>query len=683
MKLTLKDGVLGIENGNVMERIGVRLVYAGDFYNELTVEQKGTWVSGEDVFRCGNFTVEWHEETHGILLRTKYIHQDAEPVKAALSLQVCGGYWKAPIERCVYTRPEKFDGVRMASEVATMSAEAETTVLMPGQQIRACNVIAARDASGDELIFGFAGYERYFDFLTADADGGLTASQSLERRSIEQGEEILSDWLYIGTCGNAVEGLREFGAILKRVMRVGDLPEIPTGWCTWYYYLSYMDSADVLENMDFLSRNREKLPIRYIQIDDGWYDNWGDWEMEGFGMEMRGMAARIREAGYIPGIWLCPFSVDPDSKIGREHPEWMVQDGKGSPAGRRWALDATNPEAYGHLKSLIARLSRDWGFRYIKLDFVAGGLQQGVYCNRKSSSLMALREAYRAVREGATEDTFILGCTSPMLPAAGLVDGMRISIDIFEDWAAVKRVFRRVIKRYFYHNNAFVNDADCLIVRKKENEDEKCWRLCTRNDDEIRTYVTAMAASGGIFMLSDKMPLLGQKQVQMLSKLFPVNREAALPLDLMENDCPGILDFGVRGGTRVVAMINWSDMEKTMTLQLPEGEETLCWEFWSGELAGVTEGSLSQKISAHGCRLLFLTKKAPAVMIGADGSISPVWSQRFEGNALTVKGMHGRGWLYTEGTPVCAENASLRAVAPHIWRVMLHTRGGSFTVRLA
>lgn len=59
---------------------------------------------------------------------------------------------------------------------------------------------------------------------------------------------------------------------------------------------------------------------------------------------------------------------------------------------------------------------------------------------------MALREGYRAFREGVTEDTFILGCTSPMLPAAGLVDGMRISIDIFENWTAVKNVFRRVLQ---------------------------------------------------------------------------------------------------------------------------------------------------------------------------------------------------------------------------------------------
>lgn len=698
MNLLLQDD-LQIQGGlgrALAEHLTVELIYRGKFYNFLSISPEGAWreektADGISSVGCVNFSIDWQPMEKGILLRTRFRNTSDAAIEKAAKLKTMGGLWQSGVDRCMYNGAENDIPCQTAARmITTMSAPAETVQLIPGQQITGSDVIACVDREGRSFLLGYASYKRYFNELTMDADGQMEAFMLLEDRQIQPGEEIVSDWLYLGGCEDIPTGLLDFGKLIGRMMEVGALPDIPTGWCTWYYYLSYMNADDVLENMAALKARKKELPIRYIQVDDGWFGDWGDWEEnDQFGLPMKQLADRIKAEGYLPGIWLCPFMAGKDSRLAKEHPDWMVQDGQGNPAGDRfYTIDTTHPEAYRHLVQLFSRLSKDWGYRYIKLDFVVGALIPGVRHDPRASSLMALREGYRAFREGVTEDTFILGCTSPMLPAAGLVDGMRISIDIFENWTAVKNVFRRVLKRYYYHKNAFINDADCLIVRKKENEDDRCWRRCTRSDEEIRTFVTAMAASGGIFMLSDKMPLLHDDQVQLLSKLFPINGEAAVPLDLMDNDCPGILDFGRKGDAHVLAFINWTDLDKEFCLPVAEEEKGgHLFEFWSQQYLGQCDGEICATVPAHGCRVFYLTGDALAVAVGWNGSVCPAFRQQYEGETLTVASEKEDCRFQVVSSSACtgsedcsvqqlmAENGSYR------YEVMPHTGAKSFTLR--
>ena len=69
-------------------------------------------------------------------------------------------------------------------------------------------------------------------------------------------------------------------------------------------------------------------------------------------------------------------------------------------------------------------------------------------------------------------------------------------------------VFSRSLNRSYLANNLIINDADCLLLRKAENEDGECFRNCVRNDREIETYITAMLASGSPIIYSDKLELI-------------------------------------------------------------------------------------------------------------------------------------------------------------------------------
>ena len=250
------------------------------------------------------------------------------------------------------------------------------------------------------------------------------------------------------------------------------------------------------------------------------------------------------------------------------------------------------------------------------------------------------------MREAVTDDTFLLACTAPLAAASGLVDGMRVSCDVFERWESLRDVFNSVLKRYYTHKNWYINDADCLLVRTKDEEDEQCWRLCTRTDGEIKTYVTAMAASGGAVMLSDKLPLLKEHQFDLISKLFPLNTEAAVPLDLMDSFIPGVLDFGVRSGTRTIALINWGDAETEMCV--PDSEGKLAFEFWGQEFLGEQDSDIRVNVEPHGCRVYFLADVIDGAVVGTDSSVVmniTDGKKNKDGEKLCVAKKTDGGWI--------------------------------------
>ncbi|MBT2410672.1 alpha-galactosidase [Streptomyces sp. ISL-12] len=208
-------------------------------------------------------------------------------------------------------------------------------------------------------------------------------------------------------------------------------------WCSWYAYYENITEEQLTKDITAL----RGLPFDVVQIDDGWERAVGDWEAnDKFPSGMRALADRITDAGLRPGLWIAPFIVLPDSRTARERPELLLRDAAGEPvvAGHNWgtgywALDLTLPAAREHLREMIHRVSREWGYTYLKLDFIGAGAVTGV-----RSVDTGREEAYRAglsvIREAAGPDAYLLGSGAPLLPSLGLVDGIRSGPDVAPLW---------------------------------------------------------------------------------------------------------------------------------------------------------------------------------------------------------------------------------------------------------
>lgn len=639
VKLFTRNGSLGLfdDCGRTYARdITAYLSYPGNDFNVLTLPAAGEWsITSEDeqcaVAECENVKMTFTWRGDGALVRTEFKNNTPDRIENP------GNFYSFA---CTLADvPQTAQCIRLTEEngnfINEMRSQIDTVRPVRGARYVSAD-FTVYDTAAAHGIFGYATYQRYFGAVELGGDGRIAAYQVLEEHPLEPGGAVLSDLLYISPCGDAAtEALPEFASLVMELdgRRPTEM-KTPVGFCTWYYYAGRISSDTLRENMTALEREHDRVPVEYIQIDDGWFDRWGVWEpKDNFDGDMKAMADEIKSRGFVPGIWVAPFGADRESDIFKEHPEYFVQMKCGLP----WptpAFDFSTEGACDYLRRLFCKLSHEWGFRYIKMDIISSRLAPGVYSDPEFTTVRNFRRALEIIRESVTEDTFLLACTAPLAPAAGLVDGMRVSCDVFERWESLRDVFNSVLKRYYTNGVYYINDADCLLVRTAAEEDGECWRLCTRTDAEIRTYVTAMAASGGALMLSDKMSLLRPEQYELISKLFPLNTRAAVPLDLMDSFIPGVLDFGVRHGARTVALINWGDAECEFTVSDSAGK--LAFEFWSRRFCGLQVADIRETIEPHGCRVYFLTEPdAREVVVGEDASVVMDVDVTREGEGVT------------------------------------------------
>src|SRR3970282_1584868 len=124
---------------------------------------------------------------------------------------------------------------------------------------------------------------------------------------------------------------------------------------------------------------REGHPAEYVQIDDGYQSQTGDWltPNEKFPSGMKALADGIRGAGYRPGLWLAPFVLGEHSATLRENPDMALHTKEGELffvqtwLGRRAVLDCTHPRAEEWLREVARTVVREWGYEYLKLDALA------------------------------------------------------------------------------------------------------------------------------------------------------------------------------------------------------------------------------------------------------------------------------------------------------------------------
>lgn len=224
----------------------------------------------------------------------------------------------------------------------------------------------------------------------------------------------------------------QLGGVLGRV---GQKPA-PRIWCSWYSLYTAIDEP--LLKKTFM--DLRDFPFDVLQVDDGWEIGIGDWEPNAkFPSGMTALADTIKSQGKTAGLWLAPLIAAENSQLFRQHPGWFLKEtnGRFASAGFNWgqqlySLDTTHPEVLEWLRALMKK-ARDWGFDYLKLDFLYGGGLPGKRY-REMPRETALRQGLQALREGMGQDAYFLACGSPIFPSLGICDALRMGPDVAGEW---------------------------------------------------------------------------------------------------------------------------------------------------------------------------------------------------------------------------------------------------------
>ncbi len=464
----------------------------------------------------------------------------------------------------------------------------------------------------------------------------------------------------------------------------------PLAWTHWYQFFNDISEERFLAAAERIGSLAGELPFRTVQLDDGYQPAWGDWELANprFAHGLGHLAARIREQGFTPGLWLAPFVVQPGSRLAREHPEWLLRDHRGRPARSGffysffgYALDLSQPEVLGHLRGLGRRL-RDWGFVFIKADFCYAGALPGARRDPRLTRAQVLRAGLQALREGIGPEAFLLGCGCPFGPALGLVDAMRVGPDTAPSWhpelwsqpwskpllkgersvASLRNNLRHTLVHSVLHRRWWWNDPDCLMVRDFNT------RL---SEDEVRSALSLIGLSGGLVVSSDDLGRLPAERRRLIALLTPILSPGGRALDLLEREMPELYQVPLRTGWdswQLLLAGNWRDRPRECSLELERlglpGEVSLhVFDFWQRTYFRHTGPRIELgRLEPHASRLLRLSPAEPA-------QPTPC----LVGDTLHItQGLEISGWEATEGRVKITLSDLGRKVEGELW---LHLPG--------
>lgn len=482
--------------------------------------------------------------------------------------------------------------------------------------------------------------------LHPDALGVLLQSQG-DDVPLNIGESRASEWFYLEwvacptavassapTCSAGVwaDPLAQYAYAVARQMAVPPLRPAPYGWSSWYIFGARVSESDVIHNLATAALLADVLPLQVIQLDQGFEAQWGDWQErnERFPHSLQWLAERIRGSNFTPGLWLGPFTVHPRSHLATAHPDWLLRTSRGRPVSAglfaggfvAQALDTTHPAVEEYLRELISAAVREWGYEYLKLDFLYAAALPGVRYNPHVTRAQAYRHALQLIRETAGEETFLVGCGAPLGPSIGLVDAMRIGPDTAPTWepvlAGVRRPFRNEdslpalrnslrngMTRAWMHGRWWINDPDALMLRESQTE---------LTADEIRSQLTLLGLSGGLFGLSDDLPQLTREQIAVAALLYPPLLEGMDVLDLFRRQMPTEVVAPVArpwGHWQLVGLFNWGETPAVALLppHLPGFDSRRRYhvvDFWNRRYQGLEAGAPLPEfeLAPHGCILL-------------------------------------------------------------------------------
>ena len=119
-----------------------------------------------------------------------------------------------------------------------------------------------------------------------------------------------------------------------------------------------------------------EMGVEAFMVDAGWYgDEFGGWwERRGDWWEGQwlpgGLAAcreRCHKRGMLFGLWMEPECMGPNSRLLKEHPDWVLRTDNGREVAQ--TLDLANPDAAAFLRQEVVRVIREHELDFFKIDY--------------------------------------------------------------------------------------------------------------------------------------------------------------------------------------------------------------------------------------------------------------------------------------------------------------------------
>jgi alpha-galactosidase len=202
------------------------------------------------------------------------------------------------------------------------------------------------------------------------------------------GGQYRTPWVYVTASAEGMDGL---SAALHAQARAAAPVHAPRKVMLNVWEAVYFDhDADRLARLvDIAAR----IGVERFVLDDGWFlgrrddtVGLGDWTVDPSTWPdgLHPLIKHVLRAGMDFGLWWEPEMVNPDSRLYREHPDWILATGGRVPplARDQWVLDLTKPAVFEYLVAAFDALAAEYPISFVKWDhnrdLVDAGSETGV-----------------------------------------------------------------------------------------------------------------------------------------------------------------------------------------------------------------------------------------------------------------------------------------------------------------
>ena len=578
-----------------------------------------------DIFICSNIQVArqvWVSDDHRVVaIRQKLSNFTVQPLKLrSMTPLACktGDQFilkNNPDPANWYVQAQKrlkneFPVLYRPSGTDTLIADPFLAVPLSEDPRGACLLIGYLDwmkhLASIDLSFKKEGNQISFDGLYADGEfNDVTLPPQGERTT---------QWIWITIGQDFREAVTGYVGNVATYHHIASPPrDAPSVYCTWYWYGPDYSEDYLLRDLEALKNKGPRKPFDVFLIDECWcIPNWGDYTAnEKFPRGMKFVADKIKEAGYIPGIWTPPYLVLPSSELFKKHPDWLLRKSSGEyytfPMNdqENLVLDPTYPGVSEFLEESFRMLSHDWGFRYFKFDFMRSVFLDGDYkfYDPSVNRLEAYRMGLEAIRRGVGDDAFISVCGGHYGGSLGIANSQRSGSDVVSFWDQ-KEVpkYRQNIMRTWM-SRLWQVDPDAMMVRRNvtpefEGSHAKL-SLGLFTDDEARVNALNQYVGGGLITFTENFASLDSDRLALYRHIIPSVNSSSFPVDWYDPYLPSMMVTNVHPlcsdlqNWNTVTIINWTDKPKKYILKLDDqilesltGDQFLLFEFFSQKVKG-------------------------------------------------------------------------------------------------
>ena len=559
----------------------------------------------------------------------------------------------------------------------------------------------ARVSSYTAESTGTTEIQKQFELKNAPPDDQVELSLA-----VTPGEEIASERLMIAAGSDYHDQLLAYGAAIKLLHHARIPADAPIGWWSWTAYYAAINEAETLANADWQAQHLKPLGYKFLQVDEGYQYARGEYSTPNatqFPDGMRALGHHVTGDGLTFGVWTGPFEVTSRAWVYEHHKDWLVHTAKGDPipSGKvfnqdtdvLYTLDTTHPGAQEYLRQTYKTLVREWGVRFIKLDFMDTTAIEGIHYRPNTTALEAQRIGLQIIRDTVGDDVILDKDGSPMLNPVGIVDTGRISQDTGHNFEQTKEAATGIAARFYMHRNFFVDDPDAFNTASQSfgNASQARPPLSLA---AAEASIALSAVCGGMYEIGDDMLALGAEKDRLalvenqdLLNLPKLGR-ASTPIDLLsyepQDEQPSIFFLRESPRQAILTVFNWtkglrSHVLDLAALGLPAGhtysardvlEKNATVDFQGGSVRIANQPPQS-------VRMIMLTDtsvppSAPVVhpQVPAEAKVGEAFSLSVQTDANSVAAV-GYHWDFGDGTSAEGPKAT------HVY-----TRTADFTVQL-